>query len=177
MATLDYNYIESLVNMAQRKDSNAFAELYAATYQMQYAYSCHYLGDPVKAQYAVQETYIKALRGITTLRDSKLFVPWLNQLNFKVCFTLINEHNPEKNGIEVEREPIVIDGRQFRIGQVLALPFTEAQSIILHYYNGMNDKEIARLMDISRGSARRAIRNGTGRLAALMGEGGDDDGK
>ena len=45
MAKLDYNYIESLVEMAKDNDSNALAELYAATYQVQYAYSYHYLKD------------------------------------------------------------------------------------------------------------------------------------
>lgn len=174
MATLDYNYIESLVNMAKHSDSNAFAELYAATYQLQYAYSCHYLGDQVQAQYAVQETYIKALRGITTLGDPKLFVPWLNQLNFKVCFTLMNQLNPEKNGIEVEQELINVDNREFRIGQVLALPFTEAQSIILRYYNGMDIREIASLMDIAPGVVKRSIKSGCQRLTALIGEGGDE---
>ena len=33
MAALDYNYIAELVVKAQHGDSDAFAELYAATYQ------------------------------------------------------------------------------------------------------------------------------------------------
>ena len=36
MEALDYKHIANLVSRAQSGDSNAFAELYAATYQRQY---------------------------------------------------------------------------------------------------------------------------------------------
>lgn len=45
METLDYKHIANLVSRAQSGDSNAFAELYAATYQRQYLYAYRYLKD------------------------------------------------------------------------------------------------------------------------------------
>ena len=47
MADLDYQYLAKIVIRAQAGDSDAFAELYAATYQKQYrsqssAFSQHY---------------------------------------------------------------------------------------------------------------------------------------
>ncbi|MDO4393155.1 MAG: sigma-70 family RNA polymerase sigma factor [Bacillota bacterium] len=175
MAKLDYNYISSLVEMAQDKDSNALAELYAATYQLQYAYSYHYLKDEYLAQCALQETYIKAFRGINTLRDPKLFVQWLSQINFRVCFGLANNSNADysKDGADgPEDEKIVIDGRTFSIRQIMSLPFSEAKCLILHYYNDMSYKEIAKLTDDSRSSVKRAIKGGIHRLFHLIGEGG-----
>lgn len=50
MATLDYNYVADLVVNAQTGDSDAFAELYAATYQRQYHFAYTYL---VSAEQAV----------------------------------------------------------------------------------------------------------------------------
>ena len=43
MATLDYNYVADLVVNAQTGDSDAFAELYAATYQRQISFCLHLL--------------------------------------------------------------------------------------------------------------------------------------
>ena len=39
MAKLDYKYITRLVTQAQSGNSDAFAELYAATYQETYAFA------------------------------------------------------------------------------------------------------------------------------------------
>ena len=88
MAALDYSYLASLVSRVQDGDSNAFAELYAATYQKEYRFAYKYLKEEYLAQDALQETYILALNHIGSLKDPKLFVSWLNQINFRVCFKM-----------------------------------------------------------------------------------------
>ena len=85
MAELDYGYISTLVSRARTGDSDAFAELYAATYQKEYRFAFNYLKDEYLAQDALQETYILALKNLYTLRDSKLFISWLNHIqNVKI---------------------------------------------------------------------------------------------
>ena len=88
MSALDYNYVANLVVNAQLGDSNAFAELYAATYQREYHFAYCYLRDEHLAQDALQETYIIALKNISKLKDPMLVIAWLNQINFRVCFHL-----------------------------------------------------------------------------------------
>lgn len=88
MAALDYNYMAELVVNAQGGNSDAFAELYAATYQKQYQFAYSYLKDMYLAQDALQETYIIALKELSKLKDPMLLVAWLNQINFRVCFQL-----------------------------------------------------------------------------------------
>lgn len=88
MAVWDYNYLAELVIRAQSNDSDAFAELYAATYQRQYHFSCRYLKDECLAQDALQETYTIALESITKLKEPNLVIAWLNQINFRVCYNL-----------------------------------------------------------------------------------------
>lgn len=88
MEALDYKHIANLVSRAQSGDSNAFAELYAATYQRQYLYSYRYLKDEFLAQDALQETYILALKNLIKLKDPTLVISWLNQINFRVCYNL-----------------------------------------------------------------------------------------
>ena len=50
-------------------DSDAFAELYAATYQRLYHFAYHYLKDEYLAQDALQETYILVLKNIHSLKN------------------------------------------------------------------------------------------------------------
>lgn len=88
MEALDYKYIAKLVSRAQIGDSDAFAELYAATYQRQYLYAYHYLKDEYLAQDALQETYVLALKNLAKLKEPTLVISWLNQINFRVCYNL-----------------------------------------------------------------------------------------
>ena len=80
MSVLDYQYIAKLVTRTMTGDSDAFAELYAATYQRLYHFAYHYLKDEYLAQDALQETYILVLKNIHSLKNPELFISWLNQI-------------------------------------------------------------------------------------------------
>lgn len=181
MAELDYNYIAQLVLMASKGNSDAFAELYAATYQKQYMFACSYLKDEYLAQDALQETYISALKNIRQLNDPRLFVSWLNQINFRICYNMsvkqavlngemerykdfkeTDANNPE-NQIMLK-----VDEHEFLLQQVLSLPFSESQAIFLHYYKGIKIDQIAYMMEISKSSVKRYLASGKKRLAELL---------
>lgn len=83
---LDYNYIAKLVRKTQEGDSDAFAELYTATYQSQYRFAYQYVKDPYLAQDILQEVYILVLKNLDTLKNPRLFVSWLHQITFRICF-------------------------------------------------------------------------------------------
>lgn len=184
MSDLDYQYIAALVSYAREGDSDAFAELYAATYQNQYRFACSYLGEEHLAKRAVRDTYLLALKNIAALKDANLFVSWLNQITFRVCFRLRKEKQMEENRVvdyeELEKRPsddldpeeyvVSIDGRDFIIRQVMNLPFTESQILILRYYNHLEIREISRLMDMSRGSVKKYLSSGCKKLTLLKSE-------
>ena len=79
MAELDYEYISGLVKKAQKGNSDAFAEIYAATYQKQYKFTYQYVKDAYLAQDILQEVYILVLKNITKIKNPRLFISWLNQ--------------------------------------------------------------------------------------------------
>lgn len=189
MSALDYNYIADLVPRAQSGDSDAFAELYAATYQRQYHFAYRYLNDEYLAQDALSEVYILALENLSKLKEPSLVIAWLNQINFRVCYNLqkkqqrynteIIDFNDESDQLLSSRSSlssnsnpedlvIEIDSSEYIINQILKLPFTEAQVIILKYYQNMKHEEIARLMDISRSSVNRYLNSGRKRLANII---------
>lgn len=59
---LDYDYLAKLVERTQMGDSDAFAELYTATYQKQYRFAYQYTKDSYLAQDILQDVYILVLK-------------------------------------------------------------------------------------------------------------------
>ena len=171
---------------AQEGDSDSFAELYLATYQQQFRFSYRYLQDEFLAQDALQETYILALKNLTTLRDPNVFVSWLNQINMRVCFAiyrrekrqelqmerfeLVNVLNHEKRGDldSPEVRALKQDEQERLVKQIMQLPFSESQVIILRYFRGMKLEEVAELMQISLSSVKRYLESGRKKLAEKM---------
>ena len=184
MSVLDYQYIAKLVTRTMTGDSDAFAELYAATYQRLYHFAYHYLKDEYLAQDALQETYILVLKNIQSLKNPELFISWLNQICFRICFNMQKKsakHKTELGEYEAsakiqeadpydtpESQAIRIDEKEYRMRQVLNLPFTESQVIFLRYYQNMKLADIAEMLDISRSSVKRYLISGRRRLKQLM---------
>lgn len=72
MAELDYDYIAKLVRKTQAGDSDAFAELYAATYKKQYYFTYQYVKDSYLAQDILQDVFILVLKKYTHIEKSKI---------------------------------------------------------------------------------------------------------
>lgn len=183
MADFNHAYIGRLVQKSQNGDSDAFAELYAMTYQHTYNYAVHYLRDTELAQDALQETYILALRNISGIKEPTLFVAWLNQICFRVCYDMsrkyrqeygennpdilelisdeYEDHNPEgllENNDEIARLKDAI----------LSLPFNEQQVVVMKYYNDMKLEEIATALKCSRSSVKRYLISAKENLGKIM---------
>lgn len=186
MATLDIQYIAKLATMAQAGNSDAFAELYAATYQKEYAFAYRYLKDQYLAQDAIQETYIHVFKNIIDLKDPKLFVSWLHRICFRVCFDIHRKNDLYRNELAeyseelmdqtaakrhefpVEEQVITINQNDYLARHILSLPLSESQALILKYYDDMKIDDIASLMGISRSSVKRYIKKGLSRLRKLI---------
>lgn len=188
MPASDYRYIAALAARVQTGDSNAFAELYAATCQQQYRFACRYLDDCTLAQDALQELYSNALKNIAKLKEPALTVAWLNQMNFRICYELqkryrlhrlnvIDLNAEDTDSLEAERllkdgrlEDLISDAasREYIMNQILRLPFSEAQVVILWHFQHMSCGEIARLMNISHFSVRRHLSRGHVRLGMIF---------
>jgi len=178
MPSLDMQYIAELVPQAQAGDSNAFAELFAATYQKQFDFARGYLGDDFLAQEAIQETYIQSYRQMHTLRDPALVVVWLNQLTLRTCFRIHDRYAAAGSGAPgsagAENRLLTIGNLEFSVRQIMTLPFSEAQSILLSRLCGMKTGAIASLLETKRSAVRRHIESGCKRLRILSG--GEDGG-
>ena len=73
-----------------------------------------------------------------------------------------------RSGYNPEDVVVQIDSREYIINQILTLPFTEAQTILLRFYGNLKYDEIAGLMDISRSSVKRYLKSGMNHLVKIF---------
>ena len=172
MEELDIEYIGALVKRAKKKDSDALAELYAATYPRCYRFGCRYLKDSALAREALQETYILAFKNINSLNEPKFFTSWLNRLMFRVCFRMRaqkqasgTEEDRAKLGDTSENISIPVDGRSYLTRQIMSLPASESQALLHYYHDGLKVAEIAHLMEIKPGEVKRYLAEGRKKLS------------
>lgn len=167
MAQLDYGYIAQLVVQARSGSADAFGELYASTYQKQYLFSASFLEDPGLAREALRETYITALKSLASLTDPRLFVSWLNQINFRTCYQLSVRQTAQEPAAS-ESAVVTVEKLTCTIGQIMALPFSESQAVFLRYCKGMPVRTIADRMEISGTAVRNYLASGRMRLSRLQ---------
>lgn len=181
---LDHAYIAGLVQMTQQNNSDAFAELYALTYNKIYNYARHYMRDDFLAQDAVQEIYINALKNIDKIKDPSLFVAWLNQIAFRVCFDMTSRNGVlQISPIEDELLSLVTDDRETSSPESLALRNDESerlakaieqlhpdekQCIVMKYYRNMKLEDIADALGLSRSTVKRYIASAEANLRFIM---------
>ena len=165
MELLDQDYLKDLVIKTQGGSSNAFAELFAATCQNQYTYAFRCVGDAALAKIVLRETYIRALKSIGSLQNPDSFIVWLGQINYRV-----EGIDPEagilKGGIAPDRM-VDVDGRGFSLGQILSLPPSESQAVLMKYGQKMTSEEIGRILNMGGSSLRRCLRAGKKHLERM----------
>lgn len=166
MVKLDLTYITHLVLDAMNGSSEAFAELYAATYQEQYRFAYQYLGDEYLAQDALQQTYLQALQGLRSLTEPDLFLAQLRHTGYKICFLM--KQRQEHGSKNLEQMTFSICGEEYTVSRILTLPFTESQILLMKYGDRMTTGEIAQMMRLSRRAVRRYQARGQKRLQKIM---------
>ena len=155
MTALDAKYLSEVVLLAQGGDSNAFAEIYAATYRKQYAFALGYLGNEISAQDALQTAYINALNGLTALDDGSMVVAWLTLFNFDICSRL----RCDAEGRDANLISVKVKGTEYKLGRLKRLTTSESAAAILRYHCGFSKGQIASLLEIKRSAVRRYLRS------------------
>lgn len=180
-----HDILAEYVRRARDGDSDAFAELYSATFNKVYNYARHYLRDEYLAQDAVQEIYISALKNLQKLNDPTLFVAWLNQISFHVCFDMAKAHKNDYGEADAElleevcdlkpdsspEESTLIKDENERLKKAMdRLSTTEKELVTLRYFNSMKIDEIVSATGISKSTVKRQLNSATDRLRVLMKE-------
>jgi RNA polymerase sigma-70 factor (ECF subfamily) len=176
----NHQYIASLVRKVQNNDMDAFAELYTLTYRKQLHYAYQYLKDAYLAEDAVQEVYVAVHRNILKIKDPILFVAWINQINFHVCFDIAQKQKLQKTELNNEvldtefslsdPESIAIsaDYHTYLVNEIEKLPYKESVVITMRFFYNMKIDEIVNATSYSKSSVKRYINKGKEHLAIAL---------
>ncbi len=151
MDQLDNAYLTDLVKRARLGGGNAFAELFATTAQLHYAYLVAMLGDRDAACTALTECTVLIRRGLPGLQQPELFMPWACRLCFRHCAGTTDRSVPTPGG-------------EYALSQVIQLPLAESQVLLMHYGQGFSLARTGELLNFSPHLTRRLLRGGLRRL-------------
>lgn len=171
--------IRRLVLQAGQGDRAAFGELYEETGRGVYFNCLKLLGNAQQAEDITQDTFMKALEKLDSLKEPENFSAWVNRIAINNCKMYFRK-NPRT--AEEESEKIIddtpdselipddyADSEEKRriIMNIIdtALTDEQRQTIILYYFDMMSVAEIAEIMECSVGTvtsrlsaARKKIR-------------------
>jgi RNA polymerase sigma-70 factor (ECF subfamily) len=166
-----------LIRRVARRDANAFETLYRRYARPVFGLALRRLGDRMRAEDAVQETFAAIWRSARTYRpDRGAGAPWLYAVarnaivdRSRHCTeapTEVPEAPTGEPGPEERAEESYISWRVHRALE--DLPANERDVIELAYYGGLSQSEVADFLDIPLGTVKTRTRSGLGRLADLL---------
>lgn len=166
-----------LIRRVARRDANAFEALYRRYARPVFGLALRRLGDRMRAEDAVQETFAAVWRSARTYRpDRGAGAPWLYAVARNAIVdrsrhrteppTEVPEAAAGEPGPEERAEASYISWRVHRALE--DLPANERDVIELAYYGGLSQSEVADFLDIPLGTVKTRTRSGLGRLADLL---------
>ena len=140
---------------------------------------CVYLRDEELARDAVQETFLKAYRGLERFRGESSEQTWLMSIAINTCrdmrraawFRYIDrrvtlDKLPEPAAeTSWEKTELILD--------VMKLPPKQLDVVLLHFYQGMSVREIGAALGIPYQTVTSRLKAACARLRMEMEEGGD----
>lgn len=114
-----------------------------------------YLGDYHLAEDAMQETFLKAYRGFDKFRGDSNEKTWLSRIAINVCKDInksawmrrVNRSIALSDLPEPSSPPLEADDTL--IAAVMALPAKLKETVLLHYYMGLDMAEAAKALSIA----------------------------
>ena len=139
-----------------------------------------YLQDRSLAEDAVQETFLKAYQGLSAFRGDCSEKTWLMSIAINTC------KNMRRNAWFrfVERQvslehlpapaPNAGEGSVAVTQEVMLLPHRQREAVLLYYYQGLKEKEIAQALNISCAAVSKRLKKARARLHIAL-EGGTEN--
>jgi RNA polymerase sigma-70 factor (ECF subfamily) len=166
-----------LIRRVARRDASAFEVLYRRYARPVFGLALRRLGDRMRAEDAVQETFAAVWRSARTYKaDRGPGAPWLYAVaRNAIVDRARNRSEPPGEAPEVASVELGPDERaeasfvSWRVHRALEdLPPNERDVIELAYYGGLSQSEVADFLNIPLGTVKTRTRAGLGRLADLL---------
>ncbi len=153
-------------------DTSAFAGILDIYQDRIYSFALRLLKDPVAAEEAAQEAFVKAFRGLSSYNSAYPFSSWLFRVAHNACMDALRAGNktvsldtedfpdlPDRSaGVELKVEDSIASER---IEAMLAsLPPLYSEVLLLAYKENMGSSEIARVLGAPEGTVKARLFRG-----------------
>ena len=192
---VDRQVTDELVRKSIAGDRQSITTLCENIFKDVYFSALYLLKDKNDAEDATQETLIKVVSNIGTLRKPEAFNSWLGSITINEVRRHIKLNASYKETLDIEDQAayleesdtdyiphIAVDREEYRAGImdiIAGLPERQREAVILHYYDDMSVNETAAVMDVTYqavhtllAKAKSKIAAGFEQLSAQQGEAG-----
>jgi RNA polymerase sigma factor (sigma-70 family) len=170
----------SVIHECLNGEPGAFGVLVDKYKEGIYSFVYDKLRDFQDAQDVTQEVFLQAYRGLRSLRRWESFGFWLYRIAYARCsqWLRVNSRRADREFIE-DQNPEIVDIRSLnsyrddQLSETLqdaldSLSEKYREVLMLHYFGGMNSKEIARVIGASPGAIRVRLSRARAQLREEM---------
>ncbi len=175
---------DQLITRAVAGDRGAFESLYDRYSAAVFGVALKMLGDREVAEDAVQEIFWRVWRRLASFDRSRAFAPWLFGIAHNYCIDELRRRKVRPQPVyEDDDHPILSDiPDDVDVGEAAALadqrrilrealeqlPEEQRQALLLAYYGGLTQQEIAARLGNPLGTVKTRMRLGLQKLRALL---------
>ena len=158
-------------------DVDPLRALYAAHYVTMVRMATALLGDATAAEDVVQDAFLAVDRSLRNVPDAarlaylRKAVMNGSRSSIRRSRAIKRQPIPTRDDVTMPDDAAVRHDQQTRVIVALdALPFRQRQCLVLRYYGGLADREVAETLGISLGSAKTHLRRGLDALHDTLGD-------
>lgn len=175
---------EALLGRVRQKDPEALGALYERYARQVYGLALGMLRDPGAAEEITQEVFLSVWQNARTFDSSRgSFAAWVMSLAHHKAVDRLRRLQVRRTEPANETTPDAVDVveevvrllESERVRKALqALPQDQREVIVLAYYGGLTQREIAQRLGIPLGTVKTRTRDGLLRLRTILSAGGEE---
>ncbi|MBQ5797649.1 MAG: RNA polymerase sigma factor, partial [Firmicutes bacterium] len=172
---MERNLLVGLVTRAQKGESAAMDELFAAFYNDVYYFALKTVKDSDTACDITQETFLEIINTIGNLKEPAAFVTWMKQITYHQCTRyfrkkqeVLVEEDEDGNTIfdtladesEGAIPSEVYEKEEFRntiLGIINELTEEQRSAVMMYYFDELSVGQIARIQSTSEGTVKSRL--------------------
>lgn len=172
---------EDLMLRIGEGDQTAYGMLVDRHLSLNLGYATKLLGNAADGEEVMQEAFIRVWKHAAKwdpARKAK-FTTWFYRVVTNLCYDVGRKRKPQENVDILENIPsseagadniIAVDQRSAQIKKALELlPQRQSTAIMLCYFQGLSNKEAAKVMEVSLNALESYLVRGRRKLADLLG--------
>jgi RNA polymerase sigma-70 factor (ECF subfamily) len=166
---------EDLVAASRRGDWQAYAGLVRRHGKRIYAVCMGILGNVTDSEDVLQETFVRGMTRIDTLRDASQFSSWIAQIARNLCRDHLRTHHRRYDLLRRwTQEPVMPDDDFGDLHSALRrLPEKHRVPLMLFYFDGKSTENLARELNITEAGAYTRLHRARKELRRLLAGQGD----